>query len=319
MLISFIIPCFNAAKTLDSVVASIENTCTVPYEIIMVNDGSIDGTEDVAKKIANRSNAFLFSQTNKGVNAARKLGWNKANGDYVCFVDADDSVILNDEILAWLFKDYDIVKAGGWYLTDKQRINYDNIFIGEVYDVASAYNLLLSSRLLPYIHSAFFRKGIITDECFNIDSRFKIGEDLLFNIKVMASCHKFISVPERFYVYSMNEESVMHTKIWGFNYIRDFNDEIDKHILALCPKLKKQLIKHRFIDYTSTLLFPEIKMVNAYYKETVELLNENPWLKKVTPMKYVLFIENECLYKMYVSIFRFVQRLRRKKQRIVID
>ena len=53
------------------------------------------------------------------------------------------------------------------------------------------------------------------------------------NIKVMASCHKFISVPERFYVYFMNEESVMHTKIWGFNYIRDFNDEIDKHILAL--------------------------------------------------------------------------------------
>ena len=60
-------------------------------------------------------------------------------------------------------------------------------------------------------------------------------------------------------------------------------------------------------------------MVNAYYKETVELLNENPWLKKVTPMKYILFIENECLYKMYASIFRFVQKLRRKKQRIVID
>ena len=82
MEVSFIIPCYNAAKTLGEAVGSIEKTCPVPYEIIIVNDGSTDNTEQVATKIL-QSNQYvqLINQENKGVNAARELGWSKANGD----------------------------------------------------------------------------------------------------------------------------------------------------------------------------------------------------------------------------------------------
>lgn len=101
--VSFIIPCYNAAKTLQSTVASIEKTCSVPYEIIIVDDGSTDETEYVTMEIIRLNNAVrLYSQCNKGVNAARKLGWSKSSGEYVCFVDADDELVLNDNVLGWL-------------------------------------------------------------------------------------------------------------------------------------------------------------------------------------------------------------------------
>ena len=75
MLISFIIPCFNAAKTLRGAVKSIEKTCSVPYEIIIVNDGSMDDTEQIATEISQSNQCVkLVNQDNKGVNAARKLG-----------------------------------------------------------------------------------------------------------------------------------------------------------------------------------------------------------------------------------------------------
>lgn len=320
MLVSFIIPCYNAAKTLMEAVSSIEKACSVPYEIIIVNDGSTDNTEQVATEILQRNHcAQLINQSNKGVNAARKLGWEKSKGDYICFLDADDKVILSNGIIEWLTKGYDIVKAGGWYQTDKQCIGYANGYNGEVTDVASAYTLLLNGDILPYIHSAFFRRQIITEECFNINPRFKIGEDLLFNIKVMAYCHKLICVEEKFYSYLMNEDSVMHTKIWGFDYIRDFNNEMETLILSHCPELRNNLIQHRFIDYTSTFLFPEVKLKHTYYLETIHLLEENLWLKESSPKKNVLFIDNELVYNVYVRLFHLLQRLRGKKRRIVLD
>lgn len=318
--VSFIIPCYNAAKTLQSTVASIEKTCSVPYEIIIVDDGSTDETEYVTMEIIRLNNAVrLYSQCNKGVNAARKLGWSKSSGEYVCFVDADDELVLNDNVLGWLSGKYDIIKAGGWYSKNCQRVDYGNGYIGEVSDVVSAYTLVLEDKLLPYIHSAFFRKRAITEECFDINPRFKIGEDLLFYIKVMSSCRKLVSIAERFYVYSMNEESAMHTKIWGFNYIRDFNDEMENLILPYCPELKDKLTLHRFIDYTSTLLFPEVKMKQQYYMEIILLLKENLWLKGLSPKKNVIFIENWSFYGVYVRLFHLLQRLRGRKIRMVID
>lgn len=320
MVVSFVIPCYNAAKTLREAVSSIERTCSVPYEIIIVNDGSTDDTEQVATEILQRNRyAQLINQSNKGVNAARELGWSKSSGDYICFLDADDKVILSDVIFDWLTKEYDIVKAGGWYQTCKQRIGYANGYNGEVTDVLSAYTLLLDGDILPYIHSAFFHREVITEECFNIDPRFKIGEDLLFNIKVMSHCHKFICVEEKFYSYLMNEDSVMHTKIWGFDYIRDFNNEMEKLIVPHCPELRDKLTLHRFIDYTSTFLFPEVKLKHTCYIEAKHLLEENHWLKKYSPKKNVLFIENELVYNVYVKLFRLLQRLRGKKRRIVLD
>lgn len=90
--ISVIIPTYNNADTISRCVKSIFNQNYDNYEMLIIDDGSTDGTyEQCQKLITNHKNAFLFNQSNSGVSVARNLGISKANGDYICFLDADDT------------------------------------------------------------------------------------------------------------------------------------------------------------------------------------------------------------------------------------
>ena len=88
MNISVIIPTHNRIlflkRSIDSVLAQILQ----PYEIIIVDDGSSDGTSAMIKK--NYPNLKLIYQENKGVSAARNIGVKASSGDWVCFLDSDD-------------------------------------------------------------------------------------------------------------------------------------------------------------------------------------------------------------------------------------
>lgn len=95
--VSVIIPCYRSANTIERAVESIWNQTHLPRELILVEDFSNDGqlTVDMLKKIKNKypdnwvRNIFLDS--NHGPGYARNTGWEKANGKYIAFLDADDS------------------------------------------------------------------------------------------------------------------------------------------------------------------------------------------------------------------------------------
>ncbi len=92
--ISVIIPAYNAASTLIEALESVRmQTSQVAFEIIIVNDGSTDETEQMVKKYCTEHpglNIIYLPQENKGVSAARNLGIKKATGDYIALLDADD-------------------------------------------------------------------------------------------------------------------------------------------------------------------------------------------------------------------------------------
>lgn len=92
-LVSVIIPVYNMEKFVRQCVDSVISQSYSNIEIILVNDGSTDSSllvcEDLVKKY---SNCFLVNQENKGVSEARNHGIEKANGKYIFFLDADDSL-----------------------------------------------------------------------------------------------------------------------------------------------------------------------------------------------------------------------------------
>lgn len=316
--ISFIIPCYNAEYYIQDCIESIKPH--VKYELVVVNDGSTDGTSKKLHELKERyDNLVLLEKENEGVNAARRDGWKVASGEYVCFVDADDTIDSASGIWKWLDKSYDVLKAGGYYVDGEKHELYTNPYMGEIRDAEHAYNLILNSRLLPFIHSSIYRRTIIDEDCFKIDPRFKIGEDLLFNIKLMGKAKKMRSVEESFYYYRMNGSSVMHTKVWGFHYIQAFNDELGRLIMAFAPSFEEKLTIHRFLDYTGTLMFPEVKYKHEYYMEIQSLLQACPWVKTYAPRKNVRFIDCECCYRIYLYVFRFIQVIRGKGGRKLID
>lgn len=88
-LISVIIPCYNASLYITETLISLLSQQDIKLEIIIVNDGSTDDTERLIQNEM-RSNIIYVKQENKGVSAARNVGFKKAKGQYVVFFDADD-------------------------------------------------------------------------------------------------------------------------------------------------------------------------------------------------------------------------------------
>ncbi|MAI87260.1 MAG: glycosyl transferase [Candidatus Marinimicrobia bacterium] len=93
MKISVIIPTYNRKKTLARAIQSVINQSLSPFEILIIDDGSNDGTEEWVKE--NFQNIKYIYQNNRGVSSARNIGIENANGDWVAFLDSDDEWLPN--------------------------------------------------------------------------------------------------------------------------------------------------------------------------------------------------------------------------------
>ncbi|MFV8325989.1 glycosyltransferase family 2 protein [Flavobacterium sp. ZS1P14] len=91
--VSIIVPCFNQAEYLDESIQSVLDQTYVNWECIIVNDGSLDKTEEVAKRWVAKDNRFSYLfQENTGICGARNYGVKQATGEFILPLDADDKL-----------------------------------------------------------------------------------------------------------------------------------------------------------------------------------------------------------------------------------
>ncbi|HSW99421.1 MAG TPA: glycosyltransferase family 2 protein [Patescibacteria group bacterium] len=115
-LVSILIPAYNEGPTLENCVLSLFKQTYTNFEIVIVNDGSTDNTEEVAQKLCATYNSTIrvYSQPNSGKALALNLGLEKAKGEIIISMDAD-SVFLNNAIeqLVLSFHDPAVAAVGG--------------------------------------------------------------------------------------------------------------------------------------------------------------------------------------------------------------
>ena len=93
MHLSVIIPVYNAASTLDRCLQSISAQKMTDYEVLLVDDGSKDDSGIICDEWARKDQRFkVIHQANAGASAARNTGLEKAQGQWICFIDADDTI-----------------------------------------------------------------------------------------------------------------------------------------------------------------------------------------------------------------------------------
>ena len=118
-LLSIIIPAYNAGKKIDRCLGSIFKVDSKFIEVIVIDDGSTDDTVNYLDKYSDE--IIVIRQSNKGVGYARNAGILEAKGKYIWFVDSDDEVEIDYEMLQLLKKKKDSLIMFGYNVIDGDK------------------------------------------------------------------------------------------------------------------------------------------------------------------------------------------------------
>lgn len=220
---SIIVPVYNIELYIDACINSIKNQTYNDWELILVNDGSSDKSAEICQKYSKEdSRITLINQENQGVSQARNVGIHNSTGDYITFIDGDDSwnadilsvmsekIQMNSETDIWFATEYEIHYPSGEYKiierSCKSPYNIDAVISNEV-----ATRYILDSKWSVWL--AFVKRElIVSKEIYFIPSA-KLGEDAdwMFRVCLESTLAGFIK--ERYYRYNVNREgSAMTTK-----------------------------------------------------------------------------------------------------------
>lgn len=213
-LISIIIPCFNAEKTLEKCLKSVVQQSYANLEIIIIDDGSTDETSLIYNKFqSNDERILVLKQQNSGVSKARNTGVKAATGDYICFMDSDDWAELNycSELYSLLIgenADISIVEAS--YEDENGNVLCSKPISDEkIFDGNRALVLLLEDQeIQSHPWGKLFKADLLKNVHF--PENLKCFEDYSTLFKIFNKAVKVVKSNENLYHYIQREDSLSH-------------------------------------------------------------------------------------------------------------
>ena len=219
--ISVIVPVYNVAPYLAACLDSILAQTFRDFEVILVEDGSTDGSREMAEQYAARDARvrLLCRRWNRGAAAARNLGLEEACGTYVAFVDADD--IASPDFLAVLHRaaeqgQADIVQAG--YQMFSEQLGDGRTFVWT--QEAEFLSTEILARLDWFVPRArlhiapwckLFRKAYL-DAHRMMFYDMPVAEDVCFHYQGLLSAARYVVLTDILYHYRVHRDSIMDVK-----------------------------------------------------------------------------------------------------------
>lgn len=201
--VSVVIPSFNCADYISAAINSVLHQTMQDFELIIVDDGSVDATKEVVEPYLADPRISYIHQVNKGLPGARNTGALASKGTHLAFLDADDSLapntlatlteVLSDSEACWCV--IDLVKVSG----EKREVQRTQIPGEELF-----YAILRDDfirRGMFFTRQAFMEAGMYDEEMKN-------REDWELNIRMLELRKAFVYVPEPLYLYSWREGSI---------------------------------------------------------------------------------------------------------------
>ena len=287
-IISIIVPVYNTGTKLERCLNSIINQIKkIDIEILIINDGSTDNSEDIIKQYIEehkQDNIKYFSKKNEGIAKTRNFGIEKAGSKYIMFLDSDDYLDVKAfEILEkYIDKDIDLIKF------KLQRVNEKGEILeqvgGPVFDIVKgqdAFNKLYCEDVLldsPCVY--LIKKELFIENNFKFERTYH--EDFGLIPFIILSAKTVISIPEYLYKYVQAPNSITRTE--------DYNKTIKKmeDVLAHYDNMLKMLEKLNLKKITE-------ENVKIYYTNSIILkLNE---LNKDSQKLYIKEIKQRKMYQ----------------------
>ncbi|MDB4734244.1 glycosyltransferase [Akkermansiaceae bacterium] len=234
-LISVIIPVYNAAPYIERCLRSVVKQTYRNLEIIVVNDGSTDGTDEILDQFAGTDDRIVvIHKKNTGVSDTRNKGLDFASGDYIGFVDGDDEVYpdMFEFLLGNALKyNADISHCGFELVNPDQTIAINGTGEIVIQNRKESIASLLQGKLFePSNCNKLFKREVLGGVSYASDVR--INEDLLFNVESFNQCNCAIYEDVVKYRYMYNPSSVARS---GFDLSKQ------RDVLTVARRIKDYL------------------------------------------------------------------------------
>ena len=303
--ISIILPVYNGEKFINSCIKSILEQTYKKFELIIINDGSTDNTLRILKSYTDKR-IKIYTQNNKGTGAARNLGLQYVSGDYITFVDSDDTININ--FLKEMCRIIEKYKADIISCECKDKKETPKIQILTKYE-GIKYLIALPEKIKMSTTAKLFRKEILNQIWFDEHNHF---EDIEFVTKVFLKANRIIYYNKKLYQYNF----IKNSRSTFFK-----NDDRIQACLSSLKEIEKS-DSSLIDDYTTYTVFNAIAIANMmiikkqYNQQLLEkikkMVRENKG--KVKNSNYIFYKKMQIYifntnFNFYKFIYRFLNKI----------
>lgn len=314
-LISVIVPAYNIVDYLPRCLDSILNQTYSDLEVIVISDGSTDGTNEVIKKYAEKDSRIVpVFKDNSGVSDTRNRGLDIAKGEYIGFVDGDDYIEpdMYETLLRNLLEsDADISHCGyqrvfpssvDYYYNTGKRVIQDN--------QKGIRDIIVGDYVEPGLWIKLYRKEILKN--VRMPKDIKINEDVLFNFYAFCNSNKSIYEDKPFYHYILRKGSASTSKV---NDNKLFDPiKVRREIFEYsCKHYNKDIQSLAYTRYLGSVIFlyrtihannlAEKQDMAGQYKRAIKSIKQKFTLSKRTKIEKFLFFYLTPLHMFIYKIY----------------
>lgn len=313
--VTIIVPVYNVEQYLNKCLDSIQKQTLDDIEVIIVNDGTKDNSEEIIDKYVARNKNFIkINKENGGLSSARNLGISNAKGDYIAFIDSDDYIDCN-----MINKMYEkaIKEKLNLVVCDCYKVNGDKLQILKSnlnYSTDIVKNYIIS---YPMACTRLYKKELFTPEYMFKEKIYY--EDLYLTPTLVIETKKIGFIEEPLYYYVQRDSSIMNSKFTTkfldiFKVLAHVKDSfIDNNMFSeYQEEIEYLYITHllrsttlRFLDYSDSSKY--LNNINSIMKSNFPNWKNNKYLKK-SSLK--LKIICKLAYKGKYELLRIIKKIK---------
>jgi len=304
MLISVILPVFNGEYYIRQAIESVLNQSYKNLELIIVNDGSTDLTRVICEEfVASDNRIILINQNNVGVSVSRWVGVESCRGEWVTFVDADDSLIHS--ALADLVSE--IADKYALIISDEYALDFNsNTYI----------EALLKGELHVGPVAKLFKRELFSKFVFEVPRNLSVGEDLIMNIRIALNINNYFVKVIQKKVYQINENNLRASLSTGFKRSIEYEERYYEELLNSFSLIDRENFKYPLIAVRLRALkliyLDQGYKLDKKSKFYVRLVGDVKRSNFQPGLEYYFLLYSECLYFLFVQLHRVYYGLKRK-------
>ncbi|MDD9266529.1 glycosyltransferase family 2 protein [Paenibacillus sp. GCM10023248] len=222
--VSVIVPVYNCEKYISNCLESIISQTYSNIEIILVNDGSTDGSENLIKKYLDIDKRIFYCyQDNSGPSTARNKGISSASGEYLVFVDSDDTIdklYIEHMLDNMLVSQADLVCCGYKDISIYGVLNCTDFYFTSS-DSKHNFMEMVCEGTGGVLWGKIYKAEIIKKNNLQMDKNIFMSEDLVFVLQYATYCSSFVAIREYLYHYNRLNQNSISSNI-SVSYLKNY-------------------------------------------------------------------------------------------------